>query len=41
MAGRHFLKLAFRRIHQNLAALTDNDDASTTAAADAALASSH
>src|SRR5579864_3628492 len=32
-AGRHFLKIAFRRIRQNLAALTENDDASTTATA--------
>lgn len=37
VAGRHFLKLAFRRVRQNLDALTDNDDASTTAAANAAL----
>lgn len=37
VAGRHFLKLAYRRIRQNLAALNDNDDASTTAAADTAL----
>ena len=37
IAGRHFLKLAFRRIRQNLDALTENDDASTTATADAAL----
>lgn len=35
VTGRHFLKIAFRRIRQNLAALDDNDDASTTAAADA------
>jgi hypothetical protein len=41
IAGKHFLKLSFRRIRQNLAALTDNDDATTTAAADAALASIH
>ncbi|HLW68670.1 MAG TPA: acyl-CoA dehydrogenase family protein [Gemmataceae bacterium] len=34
-AGRHFLKIAFRRIRQNLAALTENDDASTTATANA------
>jgi acyl-CoA dehydrogenase family protein 9 len=37
LAGRYFLKLADRRIRQNLAALTDNDDPQTTAAADAAL----
>jgi alkylation response protein AidB-like acyl-CoA dehydrogenase len=37
IAGRHFLKLAFRRVRQNLDALDDNDDGSTTAAADAAL----
>jgi hypothetical protein len=37
-AGRYFLKIADRRIRQCLAALTDNDDADTTAAADAALA---
>jgi alkylation response protein AidB-like acyl-CoA dehydrogenase len=36
-AGRYFLKLANRRIKQNLAALTDNDDDATTAAANAAL----
>jgi alkylation response protein AidB-like acyl-CoA dehydrogenase len=36
-AGRYFLTLANRRIRQNLAALTDNDDAQTTAAANAAL----
>jgi alkylation response protein AidB-like acyl-CoA dehydrogenase len=36
-AGRHFLKIAFRRIRQNLAALTENDDASTTATASAFL----
>ncbi len=35
VAGRHFLKIAFRRIRHNLAALNDNDDASTTAAAEA------
>jgi acyl-CoA dehydrogenase family member 9 len=34
-AGRHFLKIAFHRIRQNLAALTENDDASTTATANA------
>jgi alkylation response protein AidB-like acyl-CoA dehydrogenase len=36
-AGRHFLKLSNRRIKQSLAALTDNDDESTTQAADAML----
>jgi alkylation response protein AidB-like acyl-CoA dehydrogenase len=36
-AGRYFLRLANRRIRQNLAALNDNDDDLTTAAADAAL----
>lgn len=35
VAGRHFLKIAFRRIRQNLAALDDHDDASTTACANA------
>jgi alkylation response protein AidB-like acyl-CoA dehydrogenase len=35
--GRYFLRLADRRIRQHLAALWDNDDAQTTAAADAAL----
>jgi alkylation response protein AidB-like acyl-CoA dehydrogenase len=34
-AGRHFLRLAFRRVRQNLAALSDNDDGSTTMTADA------
>jgi alkylation response protein AidB-like acyl-CoA dehydrogenase len=37
VAGRYFLKLADRRIRQCLAALADNDDEMTTAAADAAL----
>jgi acyl-CoA dehydrogenase family protein 9 len=37
-AGRHFLKLSDRRIRQCLAALNDNDDADTTATADAVLA---
>ena len=37
IAGRHFLALAFRRIRQNLAALRDNDDASTTLTANAVL----
>jgi len=36
-AGRYFLALADRRIARNFAALKDNDDALTTAAADAAL----
>jgi alkylation response protein AidB-like acyl-CoA dehydrogenase len=36
-AGRYFLRLADRRIRQNLAALSDNDDAETTATADAVL----
>jgi alkylation response protein AidB-like acyl-CoA dehydrogenase len=39
IAGRHFLKLSDRRIRQSLAALNDNDDADTTAAADAVLGS--
>jgi alkylation response protein AidB-like acyl-CoA dehydrogenase len=37
IAGRHFLRLADRRIRQNLAALSDNDDSHTTTAADAFL----
>jgi alkylation response protein AidB-like acyl-CoA dehydrogenase len=37
IAGQHFLRLAFRRIQQNLAALNDNDDVSTTATANAVL----
>jgi acyl-CoA dehydrogenase family member 9 len=37
LAGGHFLKIAFRRIRQNLGALTENDDASTTATANAYL----
>jgi hypothetical protein len=37
-AGRYFLTLSNRRIRQCLAALTDNDDAETTATADAVLA---
>ena len=37
LAGAHFLRLAFRRIHQNLAALTENDDGSTTTTANAVL----
>jgi alkylation response protein AidB-like acyl-CoA dehydrogenase len=36
-AGRYFLRLADRRIRQNLAALTDNDDEQTTATAQAYL----
>ncbi len=36
-AGRYFLRLANRRIQQNLAALTDNEDAQTTATANAVL----
>jgi alkylation response protein AidB-like acyl-CoA dehydrogenase len=36
-AGRYYLRFANRRIRQCLAALTDNDDEMTTAAADAAL----
>jgi alkylation response protein AidB-like acyl-CoA dehydrogenase len=36
-AGRYFLRLADRRIRQNLAALADNDDAETTATANAVL----
>ncbi|HEV3237149.1 MAG TPA: acyl-CoA dehydrogenase family protein, partial [Gemmataceae bacterium] len=39
IAGRYFLKLSDRRIRQSLAALNDNDDADTTAAADAVLGS--
>ncbi|HYT87357.1 MAG TPA: acyl-CoA dehydrogenase family protein [Gemmataceae bacterium] len=38
-AGRYFLRLANRRIRQNLAALWDNDDAETTKAANAVLGS--
>ena len=37
LAGRYFLRIADRRIRQNLAALWDNDDAMTTRTADAAL----
>lgn len=40
-AGKHFLKLADRRIRNNFEALKDNDDASTTECADAALAQSN
>ena len=36
-AGRYFLTISDRRIRQSLAALSDNDDAETTRAADAAL----
>jgi alkylation response protein AidB-like acyl-CoA dehydrogenase len=36
-AGRYFMRLANRRIQQNLAALWDNDDEPATAAANAAL----
>ncbi|HEV3082343.1 MAG TPA: acyl-CoA dehydrogenase family protein [Gemmataceae bacterium] len=36
-AGKHFLRLASRRIRQNLAALNDNDDEQTTATANAFL----
>jgi alkylation response protein AidB-like acyl-CoA dehydrogenase len=36
-AGRYFLRLSDRRIRQCLAALDDNDDADTTATADAVL----
>jgi alkylation response protein AidB-like acyl-CoA dehydrogenase len=36
-AGRYFLTISDRRIRQNLAALSDNDDAETTATAEAAL----
>ncbi len=36
--GRYFLRLSNRRIKQCLAALSDNDDAETTATADAVLA---
>jgi alkylation response protein AidB-like acyl-CoA dehydrogenase len=37
MVGRYFLRLADRRIRQNLAALWDNDDLQVTEAANAAL----
>src|SRR5579871_4147422 len=37
VSGKYFLRLANRRIRQSLAALTDNDDEMTTAAANAAL----
>jgi alkylation response protein AidB-like acyl-CoA dehydrogenase len=37
IAGRYFLRLANRRIRQNLAALTDNEDELATKAANAAL----
>ena len=35
--GRYFLQLSDRKVRQCLAALTDNDDAETTKAADAVL----
>jgi hypothetical protein len=37
LAGQYYLRLADRRVRQSLDALTDNDDALTTATADAAL----
>jgi alkylation response protein AidB-like acyl-CoA dehydrogenase len=37
IAGKYFLRLANRRVRQCLAALNDNDDAHTTATADAVL----
>jgi len=37
-AGKDFMRIAFRRMDQNFAALFDNDDSDTTAAANAALA---
>ena len=37
-AGRYFLKLAFRRIHERFASLDDNDDASCLDAAKSMLA---
>jgi hypothetical protein len=37
-SGKYFLKISDRRIRQQLAALNDNDDADTTATADAVLA---
>jgi acyl-CoA dehydrogenase family protein 9 len=40
-AGRYFLKLANRRIQNNMAALWENDDADTTKTADAFLAMGH
>jgi hypothetical protein len=36
-AGRYFLRLSDRRVRSCLEALRDNDDADTTATADAAL----
>jgi len=36
-AGRHFVRIALRRIDQNFAALYDNDDVGTTIAANATL----
>ena len=38
--GRYYLKMSNRRIDQQLAALWENDDAATTAAAKVALARS-
>jgi hypothetical protein len=38
--GRYYLTISDRRIRQNLAALTDNDDAETTKAADVVLGGS-
>ena len=38
--GRYYLTLSYRRIRQNLAALTDNDDAETTKTADMVLGGS-
>jgi hypothetical protein len=37
-AGQDFLRIAFRRIDQNFYSLFHNDDADTTATADATLA---
>jgi alkylation response protein AidB-like acyl-CoA dehydrogenase len=37
ITGRHFLRIANRRIRQNLGVLTDNDDEQTTATADTVL----
>ena len=36
-AGKYFLRLASRRVRQNLSALYDNDDEQTTATANAFL----
>jgi alkylation response protein AidB-like acyl-CoA dehydrogenase len=38
VAGQHFLKIAFRRFKQNMTALTEHDDASTTQTANQWLA---